>query len=141
MGFDGLNVLVLFDEGSFFLLGKGFNTVGVVVVGGNEENFFLSTAIGGNSTPRNVLAGNCSVSVLVDVVQRSCILRSRREIFSFCFVDNVSVDSIDEDATCSSIVNPVQILFLFVVSKFSLMTLVLFAGGSSGDDDVDDPSI
>jgi hypothetical protein len=121
------------------LIDNGFNIVGVV--GGNEENFFRRTAIGGNSTPRNVLVGNCSVSFLVDIVQRSCIFLSRREIFSFCFVDNESVDSIDEDATCSSIVNPVQILFLFIVSIVSLMTLVLFSDGDVDDDDDDDPSI
>jgi hypothetical protein len=50
------NVFVLIEELSFFFIGNGFNIGGDG--GGNEENFLRSTAIGRNSTPKNVFVGN-----------------------------------------------------------------------------------
>ena len=75
--------------------GKGLDIVGPV------ENFFRRTAIGGNSTPRWFFAGGGSGSFLVDVAHRSCIFRSRREIFSLGFAAN----SMDDGAACSSIIS------------------------------------
>ncbi len=143
------NVFVLIEQ-FVFLIGKEFDIVDDDNDddGGKEENFLRKTAIGGNSTPRNVFVGNRSVlfvSFWVDIVQRSCIFLSRRDIFSFCFVDNDSIASIDDDDDdddiCSflqSRINPVQILFLFVISVASIMSLVLFEACSIV---VDDPSI
>jgi len=130
------NVFILIEELSFFFVGNGFDTGDV---GGNEENFLRSTAIGGNSTPKKVFVGNCSLLAFVVIVQRSCIFFSRRDILSFDFTVIDSLDSIDEDddTTCSlSLVNPIQMLLLFVgVSFASIMTLVVFEVCSIDDDD------
>lgn len=141
------NGFVLIEELSFIFNGNGFNICGA---GGNEENFLRSTAIGGNSIPKNAFVDDVSVVLLEEVFvvvdQRSCIFLSRREIFSFSLLAIDSFVSIDkeDDETCSqSLVNPVQMLLLLVVEFFtSIMTLVFVKACSiDDDDDVDDPSI